>query len=135
MNMPKQIKNIIIFLTLIACFSPNKVFAESAPYPEPPSQETLDKWKEMGRQNEILYGSGNTTVVSPTAPVTTAPTPSSTLSPSPSPSPSILSPNPESSDYQLEDLPNKKFNLLQIIRNFFKNLGESLIPKFLKENK
>ncbi|MBD3250732.1 MAG: hypothetical protein GF381_04160 [Candidatus Pacebacteria bacterium] len=93
-------KRLSIFLVgaIILLLSANHVLAGPPPIPEPPDQETLDRLYELGRENELKYGSGQvaptanpspnpspmpTTMVSPT--MTVAPSPITTLTPAPTP--------------------------------------------------
>ena len=66
------------------------VIATSAPYPPTPTKETLEKLRELGRQNELRYGRGGTTNLSPvtkTPTLTLTPTPTILPTSTPTPTP------------------------------------------------
>lgn len=84
--MKKTTLSIFCLFLIIAVFGQfaKPVFAVA--YPEPPSDELKEKWRQMGEENESLYGSG--TVSNPTSvPVkpTTIPTSIPTSTPTTQP--------------------------------------------------
>ncbi|OGK62613.1 hypothetical protein A2334_03425 [Candidatus Roizmanbacteria bacterium RIFOXYB2_FULL_38_10] len=92
--MKKHVVTISI-ANLVCAFLTRQIIA--AGLPPPPSQETLDRLREMGRQNELKYGAGpvsNFATVTPRILPTATPTPSPlpTITPSPKPT---LTPSPK----------------------------------------
>ena len=47
---------IVVFLVFFSS-KHSLVLAETSPLPKPPSEEELERLRELGRQNELLYGS------------------------------------------------------------------------------
>lgn len=77
MSKTKLTNFLLLFAVATLTVSPSFVLAVA--YPEPPSDELKEKWRQMGEENERIYGSGtatNKTVikVEPTVILTSTPT-------------------------------------------------------------
>jgi|GEM_PF-5553679 len=79
MSKTKLTNFLLLFAVAMLIVSPSFVLAVA--YPEPPSDELKEKWRQMGEENERIYGSG--TVTNQTT-VKAEPTPISTPRPEPS---------------------------------------------------
>lgn len=106
--------------------------AVEASYPEPPSQEQLDKWRQMGEENLRKYGSGESQPTSapvkkiiPTQKpiVTSVPTMMPTSEPSTQPSP-IITPELAIEDVTTQINPSEQ--VWQIWKNKVWNLLKNL---------
>lgn len=91
----------------------SSIMAGPPPIPSPPSQEVLDHMRELGRENELKYGSGQGSVASP------VPTPEPSLRPSPKPSPSaspLKSPAPSKAELEEETNDEDKSFIVSFFR-------------------
>lgn len=88
--------NNILLLFVVATLTVSPSFVLAVAYPEPPSDELKEKWRQMGEENERIYGSGtvsNQTAigVEPTAISTPRPEPSIVLTSTPTATPTPVS--------------------------------------------
>ncbi len=109
--MKKITYSVFYLLLMIALFGQLAKPVCAVAYPEPPSDELKEKWRQMGEENERLYGSG--VVSNPTSvPVrpTVVPTliPTSTPTTQPTPTPEITEEVSEATESALVDLSNWK---------------------------
>ncbi len=77
----KKVILIVLFIVFLLTRKSDVILAVGLP--PTPTQETLERLREMGRQNELKYGSGTEEQIQPTASPTPTPTPIPTKIPKP----------------------------------------------------